>query len=64
MRFAQERGQDMRCFQIEIVIGAVKIRRHHRDKIRAVFASICLAKLDPGNLGNCVSFIGWLQRSA
>jgi hypothetical protein len=64
MRFTQERRQDVRCFQIEIVVGTVKIRGHHRNEIRAVLASIRLAKLNPGNLRKRVSFISRLQRSA
>src|SRR6266404_2146970 len=40
------------------------VRGHHRNVIGAVFTSIRLTKLDPGNLRNRVSFIGWFQQSA
>ena len=64
MSFAQERGEHVRGFKIEIVVRAVQIRRHRRDEIRTVFARKRLAKLDASDLGNCISFVRWLQRPA
>src|SRR6266513_382021 len=64
MCLPQKRSQHMRCLQIEVVVRTVKIRWHRRNKVRPIFARKCLTKLDAGDLGDCVSFIGWLERTA
>src|SRR5947207_5600356 len=51
----------MRCFQIEVVVRAVKICWHNRDEVRAILARIRLAEFDSSDLGNCVWFIRRLQ---
>ena len=64
MRFAQKRRQHVGGEQIEVVVRPVKVCRHGRDKIRAILARVGLAKLDPGNFGNGIRFVRWLERSA
>src|SRR5881394_4548431 len=64
MRLTQKRGEDMRRFKIEIIVRTVKIRGHGGNKIGAILSRIGLAKLNTRDLGNCVSFVGWLKRTA
>ena len=54
----------MRGLEIEVVVRAVKICRHRRNKIVAVLASVSLAKFDAGDLGNRVGFVRRLERPA
>src|SRR6266511_1612884 len=48
---------------MKIVAGAIKIGRHRRYEVAAVLATVALTKLDAGDLGNRIGFVGRLQRS-
>ncbi len=63
VRFAQERRQNMGREQIEVIVRPVEIRRHGRDEVRAVFPRVRLAKLNPGDLGDRVGFVGGFERA-
>src|SRR5215468_7491240 len=47
--------------QVEIIVWPVKVRRHHRDEVAAVLSTICLAKLQAGNLSNSIPLVRWLE---
>src|SRR5436853_6232169 len=61
VRLTQKRRQDVRSVQVEILIRAIKIGWHRRNKIGVVLESVSLTKFDPGDLGNRVGFVGWLE---
>src|SRR5215813_14426857 len=48
---------------MKIVAGTVKIGRHRRYEVAAMLATVGLTKLDAGDLGDRIGFVGWLQRS-
>src|SRR5215475_3784657 len=48
---------------MKVVAGAVKIGRHRRYEIAAMLAAVGLTKLDAGDLGDRIGFVGRLQRS-
>ncbi len=52
----------MTVFQMEIVVGTIKVGRHHGNIIRAVLKIEALAHLKPGNLGDSIRLISIFQR--
>ena len=50
--------------QVEIVVRAVEIRRHDRHEIATMLAAISLAQLEPGDFGNGIPLVGWLERAS
>ena len=62
VEFANQRRQHVARRQIEIVIGPIKIARHHRNVMTAILLAVGLTKFDAGDLGDRIPFIGRLQR--
>lgn len=60
---ADERGQDVRRLQVEVVTGPIEIGRHGADVRRAVLAPVGLHLDDARDLGECVRLVGGLQRT-
>src|SRR4030095_312497 len=50
VKSSNQRREQVRLGEIEVVIRSVQIRRHRRNEVRAVLLSIRLAELDPGDL--------------
>lgn len=50
----------MAIVQVVVVIGAIQVGRHHADVLTVVLPVIALTKLDTGNLGDGVRFVGLL----
>src|SRR4029453_7686145 len=48
---------------MKVVARAVKVGRHRRYEVAAVLATVGLTKLDTGDLGDRIGFVGRLQRS-
>jgi hypothetical protein len=46
VEFSNQGGQHVRAVQVEIVVRAIKVRRHRRDKVTAVLLAIRLAESD------------------
>ena len=63
VRLADQGGQDVARLEVEIVAGAVEVRRHGGDEVAAVLAAEGLAELDAGDLGDRVPLVGRLQRA-
>ena len=55
--------QDMAREQVEIVVGAIEVRRHHRGEITAMLAAISLAQFEPGDFGDRIPLVGRLERA-
>ena len=53
----------MAAFQVKIIVGAIQIRRHHRNKIGTVLQVETFAKLEAGNLGYGIGLVGIFQRA-
>ena len=56
--------QDVAGEQVEIVVRAVQVRRHHRYEIAAVLPAICLAQFESGDLCDGIPLVRWLERAA
>ena len=54
-------GHHVAVFQVEIVIGAVKVRGHHGKVIGAVLQVVAFAELDAGYLAERVWLVGIFQ---
>ena len=63
MKPPDQRGNDVTVLGVVVVSGTIKVGRHHGDEIGAILTAICLAQLDPRNLGNGIPLIGRLERS-
>src|SRR5262245_53177306 len=63
VKAAQQGRWDVAGLGMKIVAWAVKIGRHRRYEIAAMLATVGLTKLDPGDLGDRIGFVGRLQRS-
>src|SRR3989338_6107894 len=61
MYFTQERWDDMRCPQVEIIVGPVHVRGHHTDEITPILFPESLAQYDAGNFRNRIRLVGWFQ---
>ena len=48
--------------QVEIVERPVEVGRLGRDEITAILRAICLAQLEPGDLGDRIPLVGRLER--
>ena len=62
VELAQQRRQHVRGLQVEVVAGAIQVRRHHGDRIEAVLERIRLAHLDARDLGHGVPLVRRLER--
>ena len=51
----------MAVLQVEVVVGTIKIRRHHSNIVGAILQVVALAHLQAGNLGNGILLVGVLQ---
>ena len=61
MHLADERGENMRGVQIEIVIRPIEIRRHPGDEVFSILAGISLAELDAGDLCDRIRIVRRFQ---
>ena len=59
-----QRGQHMRARRVIIIVRAVKIAGHDRNKIRAVLPIEIFAVLEPGNFCQRVSLVGLFKRGS
>ena len=64
MKATNKSGQHMRARRVIIIVRAVKIRRHDRNKIRAVLPIEIFAILKPRNFSQRISLIGRLKRGS
>ena len=55
------RRHDMGVLQVEVVVRAIEVRRHHGDVVRAVLQVVTLAHLQAGNLRDGVLLVRVLQ---
>ena len=53
----------MAVFQVEIIVGAIEVRRHHGDEVGTVLQVVTLAHLQAGNLGDGIGLVGIFQRT-
>lgn len=53
--FGEQGWQDVAGGQVEIVVGAIKVGRHHRHEIATVLPAIGLAHFHTGDLGDGIS---------
>ena len=51
VNLADERWQDMRGAEVEVVIRTVEVRRHAGDEVFAVLLRVGLAEFDAGDFG-------------
>src|SRR5690606_35523013 len=63
MELADQRWKHVGVGEVKVVARAVKVGRHQAGGIEAVLLAVGLAQLDPGDLGDRVPLIGWLQRA-
>ncbi len=61
MKFVDQRGQDVRGLEIEVVLRPVEIGRHGRDEVRAVLLGVGLAELDAADFRQGVGLVGRLE---
>src|SRR5207248_8268644 len=61
VRLAQQRRQNVRGSQVEVIVRAVQICRHGGNKVRPVLAGVSLTKLYSNNLGYRIGFVGGLK---
>src|SRR4029079_164916 len=64
VRLAQERGEGVRRFEVEVVVRAIKVGGHRGNEVRPILAIIGLAELDPGNFGDGIRLVRRLKWSA
>ena len=64
VELADQGREDVGAFQVEVVVGAIEVGGHGRDEVAAVLLMVGLAKLDAGDLGDGVGFVGRLQKAA
>ena len=57
-KFLQQRRQNVRGLQIEVVSGAVQVRRHEADSVKALLLPVRLAHLNAGDFGDGIPFVG------
>ena len=62
VRLPDQRRQDMARLKIEIVLRAVKVRRHRGNEVRAVLPTIGRRKLQASDLGDRIGLVGRLKR--
>ena len=62
VELADHRRKDVAAFQIEIVAGAIQVRRHHGNIVAPVLDGETLAHLEAGDLGDGVWLVGILER--
>lgn len=61
---ADERGQDVRGFEVEVVARPVEVRRHGGDEGGTVLPAVGADLDEAGDLGYRVGLVGGLQRPA
>ena len=54
----------MAILEVEVIVGAVEVRRHDCDVVRAVLEVEALAHLEPCDLSDSIGLVGVLQRSS
>src|SRR6266700_8396316 len=57
----QQGRQNVAGQQVEIIVWAIQVCRHHRHEIAAMLSAIGLAKLEPGDLSDGVPLVGWFE---
>jgi hypothetical protein len=50
--------------EVEVIVGAVEVRRHDCDVVRAVLEVEALTHLEPCDLSDSIGLVGVLQRSS
>ena len=53
----------MAILEVKVIVGAVEVRRHDCDVVRAVLEVEALTHLEPRDLSDSVGLVGVLQRS-
>ena len=53
----------MAILEVEVIVGAVEVRRHDCDVVRAVLEVEALTHLEPCDLSDSIGLVGVLQRS-
>src|SRR3989339_1159840 len=61
MNFPHKSRDDMRCPQVEIIVGPVHVCGHHTDEIASMLFPESLAQEDAGNFCNSICLVGWFQ---
>src|SRR5439155_13236380 len=61
MKPANQRREDVRRLQIEIIVGAIQIRGHDADEIATMLAAKRLSQLDAGNFRDRIRLVRRLQ---
>ena len=61
MKLPEKRRDDVGILQIKVVTGTIKVSRHDRNKVCPVLPVIRLAHLYPGDLGNGIGLVRFLQ---
>lgn len=62
VNLAHHGGQHVAVLQVEVVIGAVQVRRHHGDVVGAVLEVEALAHFQACDFGDGVGLVGVFQR--
>src|SRR5262249_16207181 len=61
VKFAQQSRRDVTGLGMKVVPRTVKIGRHCGDEVASMLAAVGLTKLDAGDLGDRIAFVGRLQ---
>ena len=61
MKLPDERGKNMRGFEVKVIVRAIKVRRHYRNKVGAVLFIVISAEFDRCYLGNSIRLVGRLK---
>ena len=64
MEAPDQRRKHVRTERVVVVAGAVQVGGHRRDEITPVLATVGLAELDAGDLGDGIPLVGGFQRAA
>ena len=51
----------MRIFKVEIIMRAVKVGGHDRDKVRTILFIIITAQFNCCNFGNCIGLVSGFE---
>ena len=61
MGLAEESGEDVRGFEVEVVAGSVEVGGHEADGVEAVLLAVGLAHFDTGDFGDGVPLVGGFE---
>ena len=61
VKLPDESRQHVGAGEIEVVMDAVKVRRHRRDEVAAVLRPVVLTELDARDLGDRIRLVGRLE---